>query len=289
MCLLNADFHILRANDALKKIFCSTGNIEDTLFCSAVKCRHFVPPNKMCSETEPYSECVLYDIVKSAFGGGKTISRINVPWVCTEAGKPTEKYLQVTCIPLTFISLTYVLLVIHDISALKEKEQQVKDSLDHDYLTGLADRRFFYDVFESYFLTAKRGFINIAACMIDIDALKNINRTYGHKAGDFIIQEVTSVMKNCLRKSDFIARYGGDKFCIIFQYKNTSDVLSAAEKIRSRIETHDFRYKEKRLHATVSAGVVLYPGHSTDAVIEKVESLLCSAKAKGGNRVEIDA
>lgn len=288
MCLIDTDFHVLRANDALKKIFNSDEDIENMFFGNASKCAHFPRTNKACGAAESCAACAVYTGVAEAAGSGKKINRISVPWECTENGEKIEKYLQFTFIPLTFFEQTCILISIHDISVQEERERQIKELAGCDFLTGLADRRYFYDVCESYFRTARRGFINLAVCMIDIDSFRAVNDTYGHKAGDLMLKELASVMEKNIRQSDFISRYGGDEFCLIFQYRKKADVLSAAEKLRGQIETHEFVYKTKALRITISIGATVRPGHSTDALVGRAGRLLLAAKEKGGNRVEVD-
>ena len=288
MCLIDVNFHVLRVNDALKKIFNTDENMENMFFGDASKCAHFARTNKACGEDESCAACAVYTGAVQAAGSGKKISRISVPWEYTENGKKNDKYLQFTFIPLTFFNQTCILISIHDVSVQEEQDRLIKELSGRDSLTGLADRRYFYDVCESYFRTARRGFINLAVCMIDIDSFVSVNDTYGHKAGDSMLKELASVMEKSIRQSDFIARYGGDEFCLIFQYKKTADVLFAVEKLRGQVETHDFVYKAKTLRITISIGAALKPCHSTDALVNRAGRLLRAAKEKGGNRIEID-
>ncbi|MFA6857204.1 MAG: GGDEF domain-containing protein [Treponema sp.] len=288
MCLIDSSLHVLRINDALKNIFNIMGNQEGIPFGIAAQCKYAAEAHKVCGSTEFCSVCTVYNSVVKAIKNKKEIRRMSLPWEFTEGGKQNVKYLEFTYIPMSFCNSTYVLIIIHDASMLEKQEKQIKELCDRDFLTGLADRQYFYDVFESYFRTAKRGFINLAVCLIDVDSLRSVNDIYGHRAGDFILKELASVLKNNLRQADFIARYGGDEFSLIFQYRKKTDVFSAAEKLRSLVESHEFIYKEKELHVTISTGVTTQTGHSTDLVIAKADELLRTAKAKGGNKVEFD-
>jgi len=291
ICLIDVNLRLLRENDAFKKLFHTTTDAEseNVLFGNAVNCKYVAQTNKLCGETESCLTCPVYDSIKIASGSGKKINRINQPWEFTENGKRSVKYVQFTCIPLIFWTMPYILIIIHIVNGQEKRGLQIKELSDRDFLTGLAGRSYLYDVCECYFLTAKRGYINFSVCMIDVDLFGTVNNTYGCKAGDFVLRELVSVIKENLRQSDFLARYNGEQFCLLFQYKKTTDVFGAAEKLRSQVETHEFSYKEKKLHVTISIGATVKRGHSTDALINKACSLLRAAKKKGRNRVELEA
>ncbi|MCK9170434.1 MAG: GGDEF domain-containing protein [Treponema sp.] len=288
MCLIDSNLHVLRVNEALKKIFNVNAAQEGIPFGSVARCKYAAQTDKICGSTESCSGCTVYTCVEEAIKNKKEIRRMSLPWEFTGDGRKNVKYLEFTYIPMSFCNLTYVLVIIHDESMLEKQEQHIKELCDRDFLTGLADRQYFYDVFESYFRTAKRGFINLAVCLIAVDSLQTVNDIYGHRAGDFVLKELSSVLKKNLRQADFFARYGGDKFGLFFQYRKKTDVFFAAEKLRSLVETHEFIYKEKKLRVTISIGVTIQPGHSTDIVIAKADKLLRTAREKGGNKIEID-
>jgi diguanylate cyclase (GGDEF)-like protein len=288
MCLIDSNLHVLRVNDALKKIFNISTAQEGIPFGIIAQCKYAAQTYKTCGSIESCTACTVYTCVEKAIKNKKEIRKMSLPWEFTGDGEKNMKHLEFTYIPMSFCNFTCVLIIIHDASMLEKQERQIKELCDRDFLTGLADRQYFYDVFESYFRTAKRGFINLAVCLIDIDSLRTVNDIYGHRAGDFVIKELSSVLKKNLRQADFIARYGGDTFSLVFQYRKKTDVFSAVEKLRSLVEMHEFIYKEKKLHVTISTGVTTQPGHSTDVVIAKADELLCTAKANGGNKTVLD-
>jgi len=105
-----------------------------------------------------------------------------------------------------------------------------------DSLTGCLNRRAFFERFSADLEKASRGNIEIACIMSDIDFFKKVNDNYGHAAGDNILRNVSEKLKEDLRESDMICRYGGEEFCITLWNTNMSRGVEVAERIRQKIE-----------------------------------------------------
>jgi len=121
--------------------------------------------------------------------------------------------------------------------------------------------------------------------MFDIDNFKNINDTYGHITGDHILQQITHIVKNLIRKADVFARWGGEEFLILCIETNINDAEILAEKLRQSIETASFI---KVPQITSSFGVTDYrKQEDIDAFINRVDSAMYQAKDEGKNRVVI--
>lgn len=160
----------------------------------------------------------------------------------------------------------------------REKERAVRDGL-----TGLYNHRHLQECLEELVRKGKE----FSLIMIDIDHFKRINDTYGHQAGDEILKEVSRVIMGCVRKDDFVARYGGEEIACVLVGASKKDAVDVAEVIRSRIEGHIFEWGGGRVKVTVSIGVSHFPGSgmSREEVIEKADSALYRAKREGRNRV----
>ena len=126
----------------------------------------------------------------------------------------------------------------------------------------------------------------LSMIMLDIDHFKNVNDTYGHKAGDDVIRFISKTIKNSIRKVDFAARYGGEEFVILSNgNKESKKVL---EKLCKQIENEEFRFEEQILRITVTIGVADYDsGRSNDLWISAADEKLYYGKRDGKNKVVV--
>ncbi|MBP1745916.1 MAG: hypothetical protein H6Q54_531, partial [Deltaproteobacteria bacterium] len=122
--------------------------------------------------------------------------------------------------------------IVRDITAYKKAQEMIHHMAYHDPLTGLPNRTLFNDRLNMAIARAQRGGKQIAVMMLDIDKFKSINDKYGHETGDKVLKTVADRLGNALRKSDTIARMGGDEFLIIVpEMEKAADVLVVAQKI----------------------------------------------------------
>jgi two-component system cell cycle response regulator len=171
-----------------------------------------------------------------------------------------------------------------------EKNIQLQDLADKDGLTKAYNHRYFKDYLEHQLYQYKRNKVSLSLIMIDIDFFKKINDTYGHQAGDQVLQQLSAILRQKTRQSDLVARYGGEEFAIVL---NSTDVQGAAqfgEKIREFIEDYNFKLEGNEiLHVTVSIGIgVVYSGISgSNQLIEMADKMLYHSKRNGRNRITI--
>ena len=172
------------------------------------------------------------------------------------------------------------------------KEMEQKDLLEKigyfDDLTGLPQRKIMERLLEVKIAERQRGHIeDFSVLMIDIDHFKTVNDTYGHQTGDFILQEVASVMIETKRKEDEIGRYGGEEFYGICQGKVQSGI-DLAERLRNHIQDHLFSHNGKKIKITISTGVAS-AGELDQPTMENLLGLadkrLYQAKHRGRNQV----
>lgn len=288
--VVDASRHVLRANEPFLKLFSVTGGkLDHMLFGNAVRCPSIEKYGGICGQTEVCSACPICKGIMNAAGTQKKKSVSILPWEFKGSGQPERRYLQFTIKPLVYGDSSYALGVIHDVSEIEEQKEQIKVLADHDFMTGLANRRYLFEVGESFFLTAKRGFLRLAVGMADIDFFKTVNDSYGHDAGDFVLKELASVMKSAMRRTDFIARYGGEEFCFLLEYRRPQDIKTVVEKLRMQIDSHEFVFRGDKMHITISIGVTVALADSLDSMISKADELLYIAKNSGRNRTETDA
>lgn len=155
-----------------------------------------------------------------------------------------------------------------------------------DNLTRLFNRRHFDFEFQREFKRVKRYNNDLSVAIIDIDFFKNINDTYGHLCGDYVLKEVAFIIKDNFRQTDIPCRYGGEEFAIILTETPETTCTIPLERLRNRIENNKFNYKGKELHLTVSIGVTSNTRYN-DAfdMFEEADKALYEAKTSGRNRV----
>jgi len=165
---------------------------------------------------------------------------------------------------------------------------QIEDMAQNDYLSGLANRRFFFDEMREYFLGAKKSNEPFALGLIDIDNFKQINDTLGHRVGDTVIVELAKVLKKYLTHEHFIARLGGDEFCVVLKNSEQKKALEFFIKLKSAIAGLVVKTKENQnVSITTSIGVTFGDLGSLEEMINQADQALYSAKNNGKNRVEV--
>ena len=154
-----------------------------------------------------------------------------------------------------------------------------------DYLTKIYNRRYLFETGENIVQNALRNDIIPVVGMVDIDHFKKINDTFGHNIGDLVLVEVSTVLKNSIRKSDIIGRYGGEEFCII---ANNMDIQAAErifDKWRENVANIKFDDELQGLKVTISIGVCIQLKNTFNDMIKIADEKLYQAKETGRNRV----
>jgi diguanylate cyclase (GGDEF)-like protein len=163
---------------------------------------------------------------------------------------------------------------------IKLKEVAIKD-----HLTGLYNRRYFFNAGGNLYENAKRNNLHITIGMIDIDNFKVINDTYGHAAGDQVLQHLSQKLKSNFRSSDIVARYGGEEFIVMTANMAVEKYQAHFEKLRDEIENTPIKTKVGEIHATISIGATTSLGDSLEDMIKESDKFLYRAKAAGRNQV----
>jgi len=168
---------------------------------------------------------------------------------------------------------------------LEEKNKQLLQLSRHDGLTNLYNRRTFYEFLDSEHSRAKRYSLPLSAIMFDLDHFKDINDTFGHLAGDFILRKVARILKNNSRQNDIIARYGGEEFIMLLPNTNHKQSEIVAERIRKEMETSTFQFDKDKINLTISCGVAQFceEDKDKDDFINAVDEELYKSKRKGRN------
>ncbi len=178
------------------------------------------------------------------------------------------------------------------LTRVNKELQRLKDALqeqaDHDPLTNLYNRRYFHNVADNIFNLSKRNQNALSVLILDIDFFKKVNDTYGHNVGDTVIKTLAEIMQKSTRKSDVVARFGGEEFVILLPNTDINGAKNIGLKIAQAIEATPIQAKgEKPFHVTVSVGAasVIPEDKSIDDTINRADMALYEAKNSGRNRV----
>jgi diguanylate cyclase (GGDEF)-like protein len=164
----------------------------------------------------------------------------------------------------------------HKNFVLREELQRL---VDRDRLTDVATRDFFFARLEAD--PTAYG----VSLMVDIDHFKRINDTYGHFAGDMVIQQVAGVLNATVRNTDIVCRFGGEEFVVFLSNHTASDGYQAAERLRERIAQSTFTYEGEDITVTVSIGGSMKERiDDISAAIKEADAALYRAKRGGRNR-----
>lgn len=157
----------------------------------------------------------------------------------------------------------------------------------NDKLTGVYLRKYIEDIFPIELNRARVKGESLSVVMCDIDKFKNINDIYGHRKGDEILSSIGAILKNQLRKTDYIGRYGGEEFIIILPSTDKDVAYDVCEKLRIYIENEKLLGDNKPI--TMSFGISSYPDHglSEDELIERADQGLYYSKNNGRNQTTI--
>ena len=159
-----------------------------------------------------------------------------------------------------------------------------------DPLTGLANRRYIHKILDNKIDEMNRYGLKFCLLFIDIDHFKAVNDTYGHDAGDKVLQEVAGSMANVIRPSDILGRWGGEEFLIIILNVEEEMLLSVTEKVRIAVEKARTEYNSRQIEVTISIGAALPDPQQKNIkreLLKKADELMYTSKIKGRNRVSI--
>ena len=166
-----------------------------------------------------------------------------------------------------------------------EHIQMLKDASVKDFLTGLYNRRYFFDVGQKLFAHAARKNLTLGCAMVDIDHFKKVNDTYGHEAGDLALCQVSSILKNRMRETDIVARVGGEEFCILAVNISAKNPGELFEELCRKIAESPIDIGGQNIKVAVSIGVTTELASSLDDMVCQADKLMYEAKSSGRNKV----
>ena len=244
----------------------------------------------------PLLNLYLLPIIASALIFGKLSTAIKVGAIIAcfmfFAYNPKSKTLltlpfwgEILAISAPMILVAYITTMLSaDIRFAVDKIKQVSDT---DELTGIYNMRAFSSMLQRAFRQAVRYGHALSVVMIDSDNLKQINDAHGHESGNRLLQHVVRCIREQLRGSDVMARFGGDEFIVLLPETSNKGALEMAERIRKAVEISRFDVRTGDTNITVSLGVASYPddGGNLDVILDKADKAMYRAKQRGRNRV----
>ncbi len=191
-------------------------------------------------------------------------------------------YLEIRAIP-RFDSnnkLVGLIHVVRDITERKKMEDRLQEMSITDELTGLLNRRGFFSLAEKQLLTAERKGRDMAVIYADMDDLKGVNDTWGHKEGDIALMEIANMLRQTFRESDIISRLGGDEFAVLVEITESNDELFIKKRLEENLNIINMQ-ENRRYKLNISVGMVrcdLSHPCSIDELLSKSDKLMYANK-----------
>ena len=157
-----------------------------------------------------------------------------------------------------------------------------------DELTKLGNRALLECRAPEIFRLSKQHNYPLSVIIFDIDHFKNINDTYGHLAGDFILKEVAQLTQSCFRSKDLLARSGGEEFCVILN-STLKRSLEAAENVRKKIDEYKFQLESHKINLSISGGISIYNDKDEKwfDIYQRADKGLYQSKSGGRNKISV--
>ena len=181
-----------------------------------------------------------------------------------------------------------VLWVTEDVSQRKDMDARVRFLAHHDLLTGLPNRTLFQDRLQQALASAKRMQSRVALLFIDLDRFKYVNDSFGHRAGDILLQTVAARLRGCVRETDTVCRHAGDEYLIVLSaLRDPTEAALVAEKVLG-IFDEVFELESHEVQISASVGISVYPddGQTMEDLIRNADAAMYHSKKSGRNRFE---
>jgi diguanylate cyclase (GGDEF)-like protein/PAS domain S-box-containing protein len=181
----------------------------------------------------------------------------------------------------------HVVTQVQDISERKELARRLEHVVAHDFLTGLLNRRYFEQELAKETERAARYGIPGAVLLIDLDNFKDVNDTFGHRAGDDVLKGVAGLLKERLRHTDIVARVGGDEFAVLLTQTDADQVHIVADEVVKALGRETAVLADRSIRLTASVGAAMFDGLTDVEVLAYADIAMYEAKDTGRNRFEM--
>jgi diguanylate cyclase len=181
-----------------------------------------------------------------------------------------------------------------EVNALQEKYRALEEELKKtqklaltDALTELPNREAYNRKIHEEFKRSQRNGSKLSLAVVDVDHFKAFNDTYGHQVGDRVLKIIAKVLKQNLRQSDFVARFGGEEFVVVLPETSEEDAVTVLDKVREKLASTKFKFKEDPVRLTASTGISEFRAEDTaELAFARADEALYQAKEAGRNCVK---
>ena len=267
----NAKQHILRVNRAFTELFGYTAH--DVLGAT--------PRVLQSGRHDPAFYAALWaDLTRDGFWQGEI-------WDRRKSGERFPVWLSITAVRNEADEVTHYVATHADITLRKAAEDEIQQLAFFDPLTGLANRRLLHDRLRQAMIQAKRERSRLALLFLDLDKFKPVNDSFGHQAGDELLQAVAQRLQSCVRESDTVARLGGDEFVLLLPGVEAAQyAMVVAEKVQQALRQPFTLSAGHTVQISSSAGIAVYPEDGRDEMelTRHADEAMYEAKAAGRDR-----
>ena len=168
---------------------------------------------------------------------------------------------------------------------LEQALRRIEELAMRDELTGVFNRRYLMETIRNEKHRCERSGQVFTICILDVDLFKHVNDTYGHLAGDQVLQEIAKAASGALRQTDYFGRYGGEEFALVLTGTMVEGAMITAERVRTRVEALRFEAISEDLRVTASIGIADSRfSEPTEVTFKRADEALYKAKQSGRNR-----
>lgn len=268
--ILDAQMQVMTANTAFSRI---TGYPEEAVFGSELS---FLSNSSIGSQLALH---IRSEVETHGFWQGEIKTyRANHEFLYA--------WINIGLVPDAINSMGQYVVIISDITEIRETQEKLSRIAYYDALTNLPNRNLFMDRIEIAMAKAKRDNRSLAMLFLDIDHFKRVNDTLGHQVGDIMLRAVANRLKSEIRAGDSLCRIGGDEFIVIIDgFDDINDIVVIAEKFLSTLRV-PLKLGRTEVIPTASIGISMYPEHSEfkDDLIKMADTAMYSAKKNGRSR-----
>jgi diguanylate cyclase (GGDEF)-like protein len=177
----------------------------------------------------------------------------------------------------------------HTVNELQATQRELEHLSMTDMLTRVANRRYLHERARAEIAALRRSGGELAVVIFDIDHFKRVNDTYGHAAGDAVLQRVAQAATDRLRPTDLVARIGGEEFALLLPGAALSEATAVAERIRAKIAETDVVTQDATIHVTSSFGIAMFDAAADtfDRALNRADAALYRAKQAGRDRIHV--
>jgi diguanylate cyclase (GGDEF)-like protein/PAS domain S-box-containing protein len=272
MALIAMDGWWLQVNDALCRI---TGHTAERL--KATTLRAITHPDDLALDAQSLARLLSGEIPSDQVEVRYRHAMGHHVWVLATRSIVRDE----DCAPL------YVVTQVQDISERKEMARRLEYVVAHDFLTGLLNRRCFEQELSRELERAARYDVSGAVLLIDLDNFKDINDTFGHKAGDDVLKGVAGLLRQRLRQTDIVARVGGDEFAVLLTQTDADQVQIVADEVVKALGRETAVLADRSIRLTASVGVAMFEGLTDVEILACADVAMYEAKEAGRNRFEM--